>query len=130
MQIKSFRLEENEHEFLKKCLDWFRAQQTLVNVGAIPCIPNIFASQSQPLIMTHNTLKTHDFSDIPPIVEEVIDGGAYPDECECTKEESAILYNKQWQTLFKVYKNIKDERKRAEIKENLLNQAQDILNTK
>lgn len=128
MQTRSFRLEDDEYNFLKDCLDWHRAQKTLVKVGATPHIPNLFATQQTQTEHYANSsdmdnpyiYKAPDCSGIPPIVVEVIDGGAYPDQCECTKEEQAILYNPEFQALYKVYKATKDENKKKEIRANLL----------
>lgn len=127
-QNRTFRIEDDEYDFLRNCLDWYKAQKLLIKVGVIPRIPNIFATSAsnviQPTTISHNTA---DASVIPPVVIEVIDGGAYPDQCECTHEENAILYNKAWQTLFKAYKTIKDEAKRAEARQTLMDKATEIL---
>jgi hypothetical protein len=127
-QNRTFRIEDDEYNFLRNCLDWYKAQKLLLKVGAIPCIPNLFVASAQ--TPTYGGITFHESEDtsvIPPIVIEVIDGAAYPDQCECTQEESAILYNKAWQTLFKVYKTIKDDAKRAEARQTLMDKATEIL---
>lgn len=41
---------------------------------------------------------------LPDFVEEVLNGGAYPEPYDCTKEESKILHNPSFLNLYQKYR--------------------------
>lgn len=55
--VVCLRATNTEKDFLKRCLEWYRAQQMLVKIGAIDCVPNLFKETPQQKTLT-----------VPPVV--------------------------------------------------------------
>jgi len=46
---------------------------------------------------------------LPTFVQDVLDGGAYPEQYECSIEEQKILYNQRFLELFQQYRTAKSQ---------------------
>jgi hypothetical protein len=46
---------------------------------------------------------------LPAFVQDVLDGGSYPEKYECTIEEQKILYNQKFLELFQQYRTAKSQ---------------------
>lgn len=49
---------------------------------------------------------------LPPFVEDVLNGGSYPNPEDCIKEERAVLYDPMFQEYYKRYISTKDDKSR------------------
>ena len=50
---------------------------------------------------------------LPPCVEDVLNGGTYPNPEDCTEEERGVLYNPMFQEHYKRYISTKDDKSRG-----------------
>lgn len=50
---------------------------------------------------------------LPPFVEDILNGGSYPNPEDCTVEERDVLYNQMFQEYYKRYISTKDDKSRG-----------------
>ena len=50
---------------------------------------------------------------LPPLVEDILNGGSYPNPEDCTEEERDVLYNPMFQEYYKRYISTKDDKSRG-----------------
>lgn len=46
---------------------------------------------------------------MPKFVEEILNGGAYPNREDCTQQEAKVLYDKEFQNYFSQYIQCRNE---------------------
>lgn len=111
---------ESERDYIKRLIKVRRNLQGLVETGALASVPDMIA-----LAMTAiqgNTPKqttitptgvVFETATIPQFVEDVLNGGTYPNPEDCTEEERAVLYNPMFQAYYKRYISTKDDKSRG-----------------
>lgn len=108
-KVFTMRCSDEEQKFLTTALKWFRAQTMLLEIGSIKQIPPIFTTNQQTIsasgIVSGGTVE------LPQFVEDVLNGGTYPNPEDCTQEERAVLYNPMFQEHYKRYMSTKPEQR-------------------
>lgn len=115
-KIKTFRLDSAKEKFIQRALGWYEIMQKMVAFGSISEIPDPFVIQpttnvAQTInptgIVSGGTVK------LPQFVEDVLNGGSYPNPEDCTEEERDVLYNPMFQEHYKRYISTKDDKSRG-----------------
>lgn len=114
--------DSEEQDFLNKALMWFRAQSMLVEIGSISCVPNIFKTSGQQIIGPTGIVSVvgNDTTELPAFVEDILNGGTYPNREDCTQEEAAILYDAKFKALYKAFFVAKNDMARQNIKQSMV----------
>lgn len=124
-KVFTMRCSDDEQRFLTTALKWFRAQTMLLEIGSIKQIPPIFTTNQQTIsasgIVSGGTVE------LPPFLEDVLNGGTYPNPEDCTQEERAVLYDAKFKALFKAYTQAKDDKIRTNIRQTILATVNEIL---
>ena len=124
--------DEKERDYIKRLIEVRRNLQSLVDNGALKALPDMIQLAMASLAVAQNqesttiTTMVTDESELPPFVEEVLAGGSYPNQEDCTHEEAIILYDKTFQSLFRAYMLTRDEKQRASVKQQLSEVVRDI----
>ena len=128
-KVVSIRCTGGEQNFLNKALTWFRAQSMLVEIGAKSCVPNIFNESSQQIIGPTGIVSVvgNDTTELPAFVEDILNGGTYPNREDCTQEEAAILYDAKFKALYKAFFVAKNDMARQNIKQSMVRLVDEIL---
>ncbi len=116
-ELKAFRATEKEAEFLTTALKWFRAQTILKEIGTIKEIPNIFTNGAPIQQVSPTGIVSGGTVELPQFVEDVLNGGSYPNPEDCTQEERDVLYNQMFQEYYKRYISTKDDKSRGLLRE-------------
>lgn len=112
-KVFTMRCSDEEQQFLTTALKWFRAQTMLMEIGTINQIPAIFKTGGQPAQVSPSGIVSDGTVELPPFVEDVLNGGSYPNPEDCTEEERDILYNPMFQEHYKRYISTKDDKSRG-----------------
>lgn len=99
--------DEREKHDIKRILRTYRSIKQLVNDGVLPEMPDIcqYIVQAVRIEKPAQTQQNQPTQiELPRFVDDVLAGGAYPAPEECTTDERNILYNQQFQTFYKVYR--------------------------
>ena len=128
-KVISIRCTGEEQDFLNKALMWFRAQSMLVEIGTISCVPNIFKTSGQQIIGPTGIVSVmgNDATELPAFVEDILNGGTYPNREDCTQEEVAILYDAKFKALYKAFFVAKNDMARQNIKQSMVRLVGEIL---
>ena len=125
-KVFSMRCTDEEQDFLNKALMWFRAQSMLVEIGSIGCVPNIFKAGGQQII-SPTGIVSENAPELSTFVEDVLNGGTYPNREDCTQEEAAILYDAKFKVLYKAFLVAKNDIARQNIKQSMIQLVGEIL---
>lgn len=125
-KVISIRCTDEEQDFLNKALMWFRAQSMLVEIGSISCVPNIFKAGGQQFI-SPTGIVSDSATELPAFVEDILNGGTYPNREDCTQEEAAILYDAKFKVLYKAFLVAKNDVARQNIKQSMIQLVGEIL---
>ncbi len=128
-KVISIRCTDEEQDFLNKALMWFRAQSMLVEIGSIGCVPNIFKAGGQQFISPTGIVSVmgNGATELPAFVEDILNGGTYPNREDCTQEEAAILYDAKFKVLYKAFLVAKNDMARQNIKQSMIQLVGEIL---
>lgn len=111
---------ESERDYIKRLIKVRRNLQGLVETGALASVPDMIALAITAI--QGNTPKqttitptgvVFETAAIPQFIEDVLNGGSYPNPEDCTKEERDILYNSMFQEYYKRYISTKDDKSRG-----------------
>lgn len=125
-KVKSFRLDKDKEKFIQRALDWYDIIQKMIAFGSIKEMPDIFifpqhtivpeshaVSEPEGIIPKERLIHTLNRAYLPPFVEDVLNGGSYPNPEDCTEEERDVLYNPMFQEHYKRYISTKDDKSRG-----------------
>jgi len=113
-------------KFLDTAEKWYNAMKQLVEIGTIKQIPEIFKCGYQQQVSSSGIV-SGGIAELPPFVEDVLNGGTYPNPEDCTEEERAVLYDAKFKVLFKTYIQAKDDRVRMNLRQSMLATVNEIL---
>lgn len=105
-------------QFLDTAEKWYGAMKQLVEIGTIKQIPQIFTGGT-PQQISPTGIVSGGIVELPPFVEDVLNGGTYPNPEDCSQEERAVLYDAKFKALFKAYTQAKDDRVRNNLRESI-----------
>lgn len=125
-KVFTMRCSDDEQRFLTTALKWFRAQTMLLEIGSIKQIPPIFTTGNQQTVSASGIV-SGDIAELPQFVEDVLNGGTYPNPEDYTEEERAVLYDAKFKALFKAYTQAKDDRVRNNLRESVFALVREIL---
>lgn len=106
-------------QFLDTAEKWYGAMKALVSIGTIKEIPQIFTGGAPAQQISPTGIVSGGTVELPPFVEDVLNGGTYPNPEDCTQEERAVLYDAKFKALFKAYTQAKDDRVRNNLRESI-----------
>lgn len=117
---------ESERDYIKRLIKVRRNLQGLVETGALATVPDMIAL-AMAAIQGNTPRQTtitptgvvFETATIPQFVEDVLNGGTFPNREDCTQEESAVLYDAKFKALFKAYTQAKDDRVRNNLRESI-----------
>lgn len=125
-KVFSMRCTDDEQDFLNKALMWYRAQTMLVEIGSICGIPNIFKAGGQQIV-SPTGIVSGATTELPAFVEDILNGGTYPNREDCTQEEAAVLYDAKFKVLYKAFLVAKNDMARQNIKQSMIQLVGEIL---
>jgi hypothetical protein len=114
-------------QFLDTAEKWYGAMKQLVEIGTIKQIPQIFTGGAPAQQISPTGIVSGGIVELPPFVEDVLNGGTYPNPEDCTEEERAVLYDAKFKALFKAYTQAKDDRVRNNLRESVFALVREIL---
>lgn len=112
-KVFTMRCSDDEQRFLTIALKWFRAQTMLKEIGTIKEIPQIFTNGAPIQQVSPIGIVSGGTVELPQFVEDVLNGGSYPNPEDCTEEERGVLYNPMFQEHYKRYISTKDDKSRG-----------------
>ena len=118
-KVFTIRCSDDEQRFLTIALKWFRAQTMLKEIGTIKQIPQIFTNGAPVQQVSSTGIVSGGTVELPQFVEDVLNGGTYPNPEDCSQEERAVLYDAKFKALFKAYTQAKDDRVRNNLRESI-----------
>jgi hypothetical protein len=80
-------------QFLDTAEKWYGAMKQLVEIGTIKQIPQIFTNGAPVQQISPTGIVSGGTVELPPFVEDVLNGGTYPNPEDCSQEERAVLYD-------------------------------------
>ena len=116
---------ESERDYIKRLIKVRRNLIGLVENGALPSIPDMIALTMAAIQgnKTQNVSSTGIVSggtvELPQFVEDVLNGGTYPNPEDCSQEERSVLYDAKFKALFKAHTQAKDDKARHIIRESI-----------
>lgn len=118
-KVFTMRCSDDEQQFLTIALKWFRAQTMLKEIGTIKQIPQIFTNGAPVQQVSSTGIVSGGTVELPQFVEDVLNGGTYPNPEDCSQEERAVLYDAKFKALFKAHTQAKDDRVRNNLRESI-----------
>ena len=100
-------------QFLDTAEKWYGAMKQLVEIGTIKQIPQIFTNCAPIQQVSPTGIVSGGTVELPQFVEDVLNGGSYPNPEDCTEEERGVLYNTMFQEHYKRYISTKDDKSRG-----------------
>lgn len=113
---------EQERDYIKRLIKVRRNLIGLVENGALETVPDMIAltmaaiQGNKPQNVSPSGIVAETDGKLPQFVEDVLNGGAFPNREDCTHEEAAVLYDKRFQALFQAYMIAKKEEQRQNIR--------------
>lgn len=124
---------EQERDYIKRLIKVRRNLIGLVENGALETVPDMIAltmaaiQGNKPQNVSPSGIVTETNGELPLFVEDVLNGGTYPNPEDCTQEERAVLYDAKFKALFKAYTQAKDDRVRNNLRESIFALVREIL---
>ena len=112
--------------FLERAEKWYRSMKGLIEVGSIDKIPDVFRAGGQQFI-SPTGIVSNSATELPAFIEDILNGGTYPNREDCTREEAAILYDAKFKVLYKAFLVAKNEENRQNIKQSMIQLVGEIL---
>ena len=106
-------------QFLDTAEKWYGAMKQLVEIGTIKQIPQIFTNGAPVQQVSSTGIVSGGTVELPQFVEDVLNGGTYPNPEDCSQEERAVLYDAKFKALFKAHTQAKDDRVRNNLRESI-----------
>lgn len=115
--------------FLERAEKWYRSMKGLIEVGSIDKIPDVFRAGGQQFISPTGIVSVmgNSATELPVFVEDILNGGTYPNREDCTQEEAAILYDAKFKVLYKAFLVAKNDVARQNIKQSMIQLVGEIL---
>lgn len=107
----------NEQQFLETGLKWFRAMTSLVSIGALGEVPELFKMPKP--IQANQIVQSIDLE----WLEEILSGGRFPETSEMDKHQQKVIEDGRFRALYQVYV----AKPTAELKERLIELGRTIL---
>lgn len=125
---------EQERDYIKRLIKVRRNLIGLVENGALTAVPDMIELAMSAIQGNHKQqnvslsgIVSGGTVELPQFVEDVLNGNGYPNREDCTREESAILYDGKFKALFKAYTQAKDDRVRMNLRQSMLATVNEIL---
>ena len=125
---------EQERDYIKRLIKVRRNLIGLVENGALTAVPDMIELAMSAIQGNHKQQNVSPSGivsggtvDLPSFVEDVLNGGTYPNQEDCTQEERAVLYDAKFKVLFKAYTQAKDDKVRLNLRETILATVNEIL---
>lgn len=116
---------EQERDYIKRLIKVRRNLIGLVENGALSTVPDMIAltmaaiQGNKPQNVSPTGIVSGGTVELPQFVEDVLNGGTFPNREDCTQEESGVLYDAKFKALFKAYTQAKDNKARSIIRESI-----------